>query len=675
VANSTTDFVTSLGAGSGINIKELSQALVDAEKIPRESLIQGKLDKSTAKISGLGVVKAVLERFRTSFKALDSTADFNAYTTSNSNSSALKLTTSSLAKRGTHSIAVNAMAKAAREQSSGFSSTAAELNGGEAFAIQISTREQQKLTFTAASVAGTLTISGINVSVAAGDSAATVAAKAKEALQAGGSSFVSSNSGREISAKSDGTLTVTYELGEGDVAASALEVSSVGSSDVTATFATVRNGVQELSIGSAEATPLGVVSAINSSTSTLGITAQLINDGSGGATPFKILLTGDTGVNNQFSVSSTSSIPETQRVSFGTAQSTGAFTVAGVSVAVSAGESPTIISARVKIALEADVFITNSAGRSISQSSDGSLLITYTRSDGDASFPTFGSLSGVVEATVAEQQSYSANSTNSTMTFSSVQSASNSLLVVDGMSVERATNLIGDVISGVTMELLSTASAAAAANITIARDTSAVKATLTELITAYNEGVSDFAILTGTPNEDDPEDTYSGSLNGESSVRSIQFKLRDMLINNSSTPSTNLSALRDIGISLDRNGSLQIDDTKLDSALNTKFDEVITLFGGNAAVADSSRGIAGDAIKKLDSMLSTTGLVKRQETSANRNVTKYKEDLTKLEARMEVLLERYTRQFAIMDALVGQLNAQRESLKGSFDALMSSYSK
>ena len=95
----------------------------------------------------------------------------------------------------------------------------------------------------------------------------------------------------------------------------------------------------------------------------------------------------------------------------------------------------------------------------------------------------------------------------------------------------------------------------------------------------------------------------------------------------------------------------------------------------NSSITATSKGIAGDAITKLDSMLSTTGLVKRQETSANNNVTKYKDDLSKLEARMEVLLQRYTRQFAIMDALVGQLNAQRESLKGSFDALMSTYTK
>ena len=57
VAENNTNIVSALNAGSGINIKELAQALVDAEKIPRESLVQSKIDKSTAKISGLGIVK------------------------------------------------------------------------------------------------------------------------------------------------------------------------------------------------------------------------------------------------------------------------------------------------------------------------------------------------------------------------------------------------------------------------------------------------------------------------------------------------------------------------------------------------------------------------------------------------------------------------------------------
>ena len=53
MATDNTNIVSALNAGSGINIKELAQALVDAEKVPRESLVQSKIDKSDAKISGL----------------------------------------------------------------------------------------------------------------------------------------------------------------------------------------------------------------------------------------------------------------------------------------------------------------------------------------------------------------------------------------------------------------------------------------------------------------------------------------------------------------------------------------------------------------------------------------------------------------------------------------------
>ena len=128
-----------------------------------------------------------------------------------------------------------------------FSATKAEINGGEPFAIQVKTREIQQLSFSAVS-AGTITVSGINVALAAGDSAATVASKVKEALEADGSSFVSTYDKRQIEAKSDGSLIVTYELAEGDVATSALTVSSVGSSDLTSTFSTVRNGLQEINV-------------------------------------------------------------------------------------------------------------------------------------------------------------------------------------------------------------------------------------------------------------------------------------------------------------------------------------------------------------------------------------------------------------------------------------------
>ena len=52
MAENNTNIVSALNAGSGINIKELAQALVDAEKIPRESLVQSRLTKARRKYPG-----------------------------------------------------------------------------------------------------------------------------------------------------------------------------------------------------------------------------------------------------------------------------------------------------------------------------------------------------------------------------------------------------------------------------------------------------------------------------------------------------------------------------------------------------------------------------------------------------------------------------------------------
>ena len=121
MATDNTNIVSALNAGSGINIKELAQALVDAEKVPRESLVQSKIDRSSAKISGLGIVKNVLERFKSAFQKLDTAADFKKFTVSNSNPAAINLSASFLADAGNHSIEVQSLALASRQKSSGFS--------------------------------------------------------------------------------------------------------------------------------------------------------------------------------------------------------------------------------------------------------------------------------------------------------------------------------------------------------------------------------------------------------------------------------------------------------------------------------------------------------------------------------------------------------------------------
>jgi flagellar hook-associated protein 2 len=91
------------------------------------------------------------------------------------------------------------------------------------------------------------------------------------------------------------------------------------------------------------------------------------------------------------------------------------------------------------------------------------------------------------------------------------------------------------------------------------------------------------------------------------------------------------------------------------------------------SVADA--GVAGDAVKAIDEMMRSTGLIAQQTDNATQQVDRFKADLEKLEDQMKKLLERYTRQFSAMESIVGSSNSLRESLKGTFEGMANAYKK
>jgi flagellar hook-associated protein 2 len=99
-----------------------------------------------------------------------------------------------------------------------------------------------------------------------------------------------------------------------------------------------------------------------------------------------------------------------------------------------------------------------------------------------------------------------------------------------------------------------------------------------------------------------------------------------------------------MGVSIDQTGVMSVDDTKLDAALTDHYSDVVKAFTGNqnglTIYSPAPAGIAGDAVKKLTNMLSKTGVLLSQSASATTQNTKYKDELTKLQTRMDALLIR-----------------------------------
>lgn len=124
---------------------------------------------------------------------------------------------------------------------------------------------------------------------------------------------------------------------------------------------------------------------------------------------------------------------------------------------------------------------------------------------------------------------------------------------------------------------------------------------------------------------------------------------------------------------------MSLDDAKLETALTDNYTDVVKSFTGGynnlGTYSTLSAGFAGDAVKKITSIIGSKGALTTNTATANTQNTKYKADLEKLNTRMDSLLARYTKQFGVMESLVGQVNSQKTSLKSSFEGLMAMYTK
>ena len=126
----TRNIVNTLGAGSGIDVKSLAQSLVDAEKNPRKERIDAKIKQSEARITGYGAMKYALSELKTAFEKLNDASDFSSIKPSNTQPSALSITSSSSAESGSYSINVLNTAQAQRTASTAFPLRSTTLNNG-----------------------------------------------------------------------------------------------------------------------------------------------------------------------------------------------------------------------------------------------------------------------------------------------------------------------------------------------------------------------------------------------------------------------------------------------------------------------------------------------------------------------------------------------------------------
>ena len=151
---------------------------------------------------------------------------------------------------------------------------------------------------------------------------------------------------------------------------------------------------------------------------------------------------------------------------------------------------------------------------------------------------------------------------------------------VNGVPITKTSNSISDVIQGVTFNLLK---ASSSTTLSVSQDTASVVTSVNALASAYNDLNKTLAGLTAY----DPKTKVAGPLLGDSAVRTVQTQIRRMLSTPLSNPSGAYSALGQIGVSFQKDGSLAVDASKLQSAISTNFKDIGGLFAASGKTSDS----------------------------------------------------------------------------------------
>ena len=252
----------------------------------------------------------------------------------------------------------------------------------------------------------------------------------------------------------------------------------------------------------------------------------------------------------------------------------------------------------------------------------------------------------------------------------SLQNPGDASLTYNGVGLTRSSNVVTDVLPGMTVSLNGTTSGSDTVKLNVVSDRATLKTKLQDMVTLYND--VKFA-LDELSDPDSEEEDVGGSLAKDlATIRTVRDTIYQAVTQDSSTPSGNITAMRDIGVSVNRNGELTFTESTYDTVAASSFDDIsvmLTAGTNNQSRYDGqSQGLAIDAVIKLETLTdSISGIFTTRTTSAQAAIRRYEKDLESLEARMEAVYERYLQQFTVMESLVNTLNSTRESMATTWE--------
>jgi flagellar hook-associated protein 2 len=258
--------------------------------------------------------------------------------------------------------------------------------------------------------------------------------------------------------------------------------------------------------------------------------------------------------------------------------------------------------------------------------------------------------------------------------FTTVQTARDASYSVNGLALTSSSNVISDAIEGVTLSLAkappdgSPVGTTVDAQISVGTDADEVVKSMSAFVTAYNEVDKLIASLT----KYDPTTRTAALLNGESALRRVQSELRGMLRSAVSGGTGDYARLTDVGISVQTDGSLKLDESRLRTAAATPA-RLARLFANDSAVAEED-GLGLRMRSTVKAMLDPDGVLDARQSGLKASIRTLDQQQERMQARLAQIESRLRQQYSALDALLTTRQSQSTALANALAGLPSNSS-
>lgn len=231
------------------------------------------------------------------------------------------------------------------------------------------------------------------------------------------------------------------------------------------------------------------------------------------------------------------------------------------------------------------------------------------------------------------------------------------MIRIDGFDVMSESNSFAGAVEGVTISVLAE-TGGSTESLTVENDEAAARGLVEDFVESYNALITMFDGLTDFNAEFD----VAAPLLGDATVRGIRDQIRRELSEAVTDIDAPFSVLRDVGLEIQLDGKMQINDDELSAILADDFVKFGQLFA-------NTDGYAVRLFDLADGFLETDGIIEARTKGLTDKIEGFNDDREALNERLSSLETRLFRQFNALDSLLAQLSSTSNFLTQQLDNL------